>query len=111
MDKLSHYRRVCEEILREYVSVKSSQRIERDVIVDRDGNHFQYLVSGWEGSRRTYGLVIHLAIRNGKVWVEFDGTEADVAKLLLKAGVPREDIVLGFQAPFVRPMTEFTTVE
>jgi len=39
--------------------------------------------------------------------VQRDATEYGVANELVDLGVPREDIVLGFQAPFNRPYTDF----
>ncbi|MGB3207023.1 MAG: element excision factor XisI family protein, partial [Crinalium sp.] len=36
-----------------------------------------------------------------------DFTEVGVANELLAAGVPKQDIVLGFQAPYKRKFTEF----
>ncbi|RMG69569.1 MAG: hypothetical protein D6722_10035 [Bacteroidetes bacterium] len=41
------------------------------------------------------------------IWVQRDATEYGVANELVDLGVPREDIVLGFQAPFNRPYTDF----
>ena len=39
--------------------------------------------------------------------IEEDWTEEGITSYLLAAGVPKEDIVLGFHAPEVRPNTEF----
>jgi XisI protein len=33
--------------------------------------------------------------------------EDDIAANLVAAGVPKEDIVLGFQSPFMRQFTEY----
>ena len=49
----------------------------------------------------------HLQIRNGKIWIQHDGTDRPVADALLEAGVPKEDIVLGFHPENVRQYTEF----
>jgi len=38
--------------------------------------------------------------------VQRDGTEYGVANELVDLGVPREDIVQGFQAPYQRPDTD-----
>ena len=40
---------------------------------------------------------IHLEIINDKIWIKNDDTERGVATDLLEAGVPKEQIVLGFQ--------------
>jgi hypothetical protein len=41
--------------------------------------------------------VIHLDLIDGKIWIQYEGTNWPVADELLQAGVPKEDIVLGFQ--------------
>jgi hypothetical protein len=46
-------------------------------------------------------------IRNGKIWIQHDGTEEGIANRLIASGVPKEDIVLGFHSPFMRQYTEF----
>ena len=38
-------------------------------------------------------------IIDGKVWVQYDGTNRPIAEEFLEAGIPREDIVLGFHRP------------
>jgi hypothetical protein len=42
-----------------------------------------------------------------KIWIEEDMTEDGIATYFLEQGVPREDIVLAFHPPFIRPLTEF----
>jgi hypothetical protein len=41
------------------------------------------------------------------VWIQYDGTNRPVADELIEAGIPKEDIVLGFQPAEVRPLTGF----
>jgi hypothetical protein len=50
---------------------------------------------------------LHLDIRDGKIWVQQNTTERQVAHDLMAMGVPKEDIVLGFQAPNMRAYTGF----
>jgi hypothetical protein len=45
--------------------------------------------------------------RNGKIWIQEDGIEYGIAKDLEDAGIPKSEIVLGFQPPDVRPFTEY----
>lgn len=52
---------------------------------------------------------IRIDIINGKVWIEHDGTVPGVAEELVAAGLPREDIVLGFRPPHLRQYTGFGT--
>ncbi|WP_422387058.1 element excision factor XisI family protein [Anabaena sphaerica] len=52
---------------------------------------------------------MHIDIKNGKIWIQHDGTEVGIATLLLIKGVPKQDIVLAFHAPEMREFTEFAT--
>jgi len=44
---------------------------------------------------------------DGKIWIQHDGTEHGVARELEALGVPRQAIVLGFDAPVKRPLTDY----
>jgi XisI protein len=44
---------------------------------------------------------------DGKVWIQMDGTEDGIAQELIQSGIPKEDIVLGFHEPSIRPYTGF----
>ena len=46
-------------------------------------------------------------IKGEKIWLQWNGTEDDIAANLVTMGVPNEDIVLGFQSPFMRKFTEY----
>lgn len=54
---------------------------------------------GWERGQRVYCPVFHLDIKDGKIWVQEDATDFDLVGELERRGVPRTDIVLGFQEP------------
>ncbi len=56
---------------------------------------------------RIYGCVLHVDIKDGKIWVQHDGTEDAIADQLVALGVPKQDIVLAYHAPHVRQYTEF----
>ena len=44
-----------------------------------------------------------------KLWIQHDGTEEGVALDLVAAGIPKEQIVLGFRPLSERKYTEFAT--
>ena len=52
-------------------------------------------------------LSINVDIKDKKIWIQRDGTEIGIANELIAAGVPKEDIVLGFHAPYKREFTDF----
>jgi hypothetical protein len=51
--------------------------------------------------------VVSLEIISGKVRLQADNTDLRIAERLEEAGIPKGDIVLGFQPPSVRPYTEY----
>lgn len=78
-----------------------------EVVLDQDNDHYELMYAGWNGKYRIHGSVLHIDIRNEKVWIQQDGTEEGIAEELVKAGIPRERIVLGFKPPEIRPHTDF----
>ena len=81
--------------------------VRYEVIVDLERQHFQVVVTGWDGSKRVHSMLVHIAIRDGLVWLEEDRTDAEIAEQLIEQGIPRERIVLGFQAPYKRGLHGF----
>ena len=84
-----------------------SDGIESQIITDTEHDHYQLTQVGWKNNRRVYGCVLHLDIKNDKVWIQHNGTELDIAQELVKLGIPKQQIVIGFQSPFKRQFTEF----
>ncbi len=78
-------------------------------IFDTEHDHYQLVHAGWHRKQRQYGCIIHADIRNGKIWIQHDGTEAGFADELVELGVPKEDIVLAYHPPYKRPYSGFAT--
>lgn len=97
-----------EEVLKTYI-MRPYSPFERKLIVDQDRRNFIVLLMGWQGYRYIHTCIIHVEIVDDKVWVQADNTEAGITDELVVAGIPKEQIVLGFQSPFERSLTEFAT--
>jgi hypothetical protein len=109
MDKARRHRELIEDLLREYSAFKPSYgEVEVETIIDPVQGHYQLMNVGWHGQRRVHGCVMHIDVKDGKIWIQHDGTEDGVANRLVAAGVPKDEIVLGFQSPFQRRHTEFS---
>jgi hypothetical protein len=69
----------------------------------------QWIVAryGWQQGRRVRGPTVYVRLKNGKFWIEEDMTDLAIADRLVEAGVPKKDIVLGFQAPERRKYADF----
>jgi hypothetical protein len=108
MDRLTEYRAIIKKILTEYAQFKPAHgEIETEVVFDEERDHYELVYIGWEGVKRIHGSVIHVDIRDGKVWIQHDGTESGIAEELVEAGIPRDQIVLGFHPPEIRRHTQF----
>ncbi len=108
MDRVAEYRRHIQHVLDEYGSFDlGDDGIELEIVSDTQHDHYQLVTVGWQGERRTYGCILHLDIKNGKIWIQHDGTEVGIANELVELGVPKSDIVLAFHSPYKRPYTGF----
>jgi hypothetical protein len=109
-NKLTRYRALIKRLLGS-LAEPSHRRPDPDVdmVCAFDEERDQYLLMsvGWQGNRRQRGTHVYIRLKGGKVWIEDDWTDARVAERLVEAGVPEEDIVLGFHAPSMRRLTEF----
>jgi XisI protein len=76
-------------------------------IFDIAQDHYQVLDVGWNKNRRVHSCALHLDIIDGKIWVQHNMTEMQIAQKLMEQGVAREDIVLGFQSPYVLEYSGF----
>lgn len=52
-------------------------------------------------------MMLHVNIKDEKIWIQHDGTERGITNDLLELGVPKHDIVLAFQSPARRKYTDF----
>ncbi len=108
MDTLTQYRAYIEQILQDYSAFKPAYgEVEVELIVDYTHDHYQLLRVGWHKQQRIHGMLLHIDIRDGKIWIQHDGTEEGVANRLVAQGVPKSDIVLAFQSPYKRQFTDF----
>ena len=108
MDKIAQYRTYIQQLLTEYAQGSpSDDDIETELIFDTERDHYQVVYTGWKNSHSVYGCVLHLDIKKGKIWIQYDGTEVGIADELVKLGVPKKDIVLAFHDPLLREYTGF----
>lgn len=107
MDKVTRYRQIVERVLGEYARIPYAHGdIQRQLVFDRENDHYLLMIAGWD-KYRVHGCVIHVDIIGGKCWIQRDGTEYGIANELVDAGIPKEDIVLAFRRPELRPLTGF----
>jgi hypothetical protein len=110
MDKLENYRELLKSLLARYAELLSQQPTpdtEVEVVLDETGDNYMLVEIGWSNRKRVKQTVLYVRLRYGKFWVEEDSLEEGIATDLLASGVPKEDIILAFHHPDMRPYTEF----
>ncbi|NEO95782.1 MAG: XisI protein [Moorea sp. SIO3G5] len=109
MDRLKHYREIVQEVLTEYhhINQKSGSTTESALAFDQLQDQYLLLLMGWWKDERIKSVMIHIRLKDNKIWIEEDWTEDGVATDLLQKGIPPEEIVLAFHPPHLRQYTEF----
>jgi hypothetical protein len=108
MAKLEQYRAFVKQLIKQYGDYRPSYGdIDVEAVFDTEHDHYELINVGWHQDQRIRGAVLHIDIKNGKIWIQHDGTERGVANDLVEWGVPKEDIVLAFHAPYRRQYTGF----
>lgn len=108
MDTLDFYRETIERVMTEYAQVPYAHgEITTETVFDRKNDRYLMVNVGWSNKRRVYGCLVHMDIIDGKIWVQYDGTEEGLTADLERAGIPKEHIVLGFHPQNIRQYTDY----
>ncbi|WP_017293567.1 XisI protein [Geminocystis herdmanii] len=116
MDKVTKYRQIiCNFLTQQGKIMPLGETIESETIFDeklallRRSRWDRYLLIhlGWNGQKRIYSVLLHLEIKDDRVWIQENNTDISVSEILLEKGVNREDIILGLKPAFVRQYTGF----
>jgi hypothetical protein len=108
METLEQYRKVVRELIEKHAQLRPALGgIEYELNFNEAIDHYALLANGWNGPYRIEGHIIHVDIRNGKIWIQHDGTEEGIAEQLVAAGIPRDKIVLAYKSERMRRQTEF----
>ena len=108
MDTLNHYYDIITGILSEYAKLPYAHgNLTRKLVIGEDRKNYLLLTVGELKGKRVHACLVHLEIIGEKIWIQEDGLEDGIATDLVRAGIPKSQIVLGFHSPEVRPYTEF----
>ena len=102
-----NYSELVQTILKHHVQNRLNSKTEVHLIFDTERDRYQVLNIGWQDLTRVFGCIIYVEIKDGKIWIERDGTEIGFANELVEVGVPKHDIVLAYKALYRRKFTEF----
>src|SRR4051794_32082402 len=108
MDSLTQDRELIERVLGAHAKIPYAHGdIQIETVFDRLHDRYMLVNVGWDKTGRVHGALVHVDLIGGKFWVQRDGTESGIATELVRAGVPKDRIVLAFRRPEVRRHTEY----
>jgi hypothetical protein len=86
MDRIKKYQENIIQFLEKYAQRKYANmpEVENQVIADLERNHFSLMSVGWHNDDFVHSCVFHFDIKDGKIWIQANWTEIDVAEKLVE---------------------------
>lgn len=104
-----HKAKIVRLLIERLAKVDPTEQMDATIkVIDEPGGHYLLFNNTWKDGRRYYGCFLHIDVYpDGKIWIQHDGTDQNVAEQLMEAGILKEEIVLGFQPPSFREVLGF----
>ena len=109
MDKVDRYRQIVRDALMPLTQRKySGDKVVNEAVFDEANDRYIIVSVGWlDPCHRIYFNLVHIDIINGKIWLQYDGTEHGIGYLVEDMGVAKDDIVPAFHPENVRIHTGY----
>jgi XisI protein len=110
MERIIFMEKILLEVITEYLlelRQPVNQNIQFASVVDAEKKHYQVVAMGWEGYKRIFNLLFHIDIITDKIWIQEDKMEYSIAERLVKKGISKKEIVLGYFPDYHRAYTEY----
>jgi XisI protein len=96
------YKQAIRYVLEDIARTQLIGNVRFQPVFDDEHQTYQINAVGWDEGKPVLYIVVLLEIRDGLVWLHEDTTDYGVADALIRQGIPKEQIVLGWQRPPVR---------
>jgi XisI protein len=108
MVNIKRCQKIILSILEDYATVRYSNiNAENKLIADKVNHRYQVVTIGWDKTKFVHDCPMHIDIIDGKVWIQRNRTEIDIAAILTEQGIAKSDIVLGFLTPKMREYSDY----
>jgi len=105
--KSDAYRQILRQVVERQASMPRRQdQVELVPIIDTTHDNYLLMRIGWDKVGRAHHILFHFRLKEGRVWIEWDGIEHGIANDLIEAGIPEEDIVMAFYGSDPVPLAE-----
>ena len=104
MTKTEKYSQILTNFVREFAEKfkNASDGLATLAIIDQENHHYQSVVHGFINDRHLFNVQFHFDIIEDKVWLQCNHTDWDFGDDLICRGIPKSDIILGFQPEYAR---------
>ena len=114
MDKIKKYSTIAIDLLQElhHIVNDDDENTHEEIVLDKENHNYYLMYIGFKDKYKFVNEpIIHFKIKeNGKIWILANDTDIDITEDLMKKGVERQDIVLGFHPKHLREHTGFAVV-
>jgi XisI protein len=108
VSNLGYHRQVVMKILADYADRSIISSIQTLAVFDEKKDHYQLLDIGWDDEgRRVFQPILHLDLIDGKIWIQENSTDWDIAKALVEANIQPSEIVLGMHSKMLRQLGDY----
>lgn len=106
MDKVTLYKQIARKVVTHIASLSLPEEngVEYQLITDEEHGYYLYFGVGWEFDRDwVYATYAHISVKpQGAVWLHHDGTDLRIYDMLVREGIDKKDITIGFHSPVQR---------
>ena len=96
---VENYRHIVKQLLMTYSQIPYvHDDLSDETIFDDQSGRYLLVTMGWQGQKRVNTIVLHLDIRDEKVWIQCNNTDQDIAQELVESGIAKQDIVVPLSA-------------
>lgn len=111
MEKIAKYAKIIQALLNEMATDRAfiEEEVREDVVFDTNRHHYFILWVGFTPQNTFMDkILVHFHIKEtGKIWLLANWTEEELGEELVKRGVEKNDIVVGFYPKKVREHTGY----
>jgi hypothetical protein len=108
LSRIQNYRQTIIRLLADYADRPTESNIQTISVFDEKKDHYQLLDIGWDDTgRRVFQPILHLDLIDGKIWIQENSTDWDIAKDLVEADIKASEIVLGMHSKVLRQLGDY----
>jgi hypothetical protein len=107
MENLNRYSHALKSILQKYKTFCEKGGAEIQMLIDTTNQHYQLLQLDWENHLRTYTILLHFDIKDGKIWLQQNNTDFPLDEDFQDLAIHKSEIVNGLYPEKYRHFTDY----